>query len=762
VGFIARWGIALWLAASCLLLPLGSVAQTPAAGGDAVREIRIEGTQRIEPATARSYLTIHLGDKFDPEKMDESLKALYATGLFADVVLRRDGNTLVVRVVENPVINRVAFEGNKKIEDKQLNDEIQLKSRTVYSRTKVQQDVKRILEVYRRSGRFSATVEPKVITLPENRVDLVYEIDEGDKTKVTRISFIGNHLFSDGRLREVVQTVETAWWKFFTSNDTYDPDRLTFDRELLRKFYLANGYADFRVVSAIAELAPDKTGFYLTFTLDEGERYTFGKIAVKSSVKDIDAATLEGLLTVKEGDWYNADQVEATIKAVSDALGSRGYAFVDVRPRIVRDKDKKTVSITFDVQEGPRVYVERINIKGNTRTLDKVIRRELDFAEGDAFSTSKIEESRRRLKNLGFFETADISNTPGSQPDTTDVTVEVKEKPTGEVSLGAGYSTTDGVIGDVGIREKDFLGTGQDLSTRFAISFRTQELDGSWTDPYFMDSNVAVGADVFDLQQDLTTESTFRQVALGGTARAGYGIIPDLRETWHYTIRRDIVDKIASDASLFIQQQHGAAVTSLIGQELMYDKRDNRFDPTSGYFWRIATDFAGLGGSVVYQRDVLSAGYYYPIADQWVISAAGEGGYILRLGPKIRIVDSFFLGGDNFPGFETAGIGPRDSNTGDALGGREYYDATLELTVPLGLPKEFGIVGKIFTEAGSLTKADYVGPGVTDTGDIRASAGIGIAWASPFGPIRVDIARPYILDKGDKTQLFRFNFGTRF
>ncbi|MFI5020675.1 MAG: outer membrane protein assembly factor BamA [Alphaproteobacteria bacterium] len=752
----------MWLAAACLLLPLGSLAQTPASGGDAVREIRIEGTQRIEPETTRSYLTIHLGDKFDPEKMDESLKALYATGLFADVVLRRDGNTLVVRVVENPVINRVAFEGNKKIEDKQLNEEIQLKPRTVYSRTKVQQDVKRILEVYRKSGRFSATVEPKVITLPENRVDLVYEIDEGDKTKVTRISFIGNHVFSDRRLREVAQTVESTWWNFFTSNDTYDPDRLTFDRELLRKFYLANGYADFRVVSAVAELAPDKTGFYLTFTLDEGERYTFGKIAVKSTVKDIDAATLEGLVTVKEGDWYNADQVESTIKAISDALGSRGYAFVDVRPRIERDKDKKTVSITFDVQEGPRVYVERINIKGNTRSLDKVIRRELQFAEGDAFSTSRIEESRRRLKNLGFFDTADISNTPGSQPDTTDVTVEVKEKPTGEVSIGAGYSTTDGVIGDVGIREKNFLGTGQDLSTRFAISFRTQELDGSWTDPYFMDSNVAVGADVFDLQQDLTTESTFRQVALGGTLRAGYGIIPDLRETWHYTLRRDIIDKIASDASLFIQQQHGAAVTSLVGQELMYDKRDNRFDPTSGYFWKINTDFAGLGGSVVYQRDVLSAGYYYPIADQWVISAAGEGGYILRIGPKIRIVDSFFLGGDNFPGFETAGIGPRDAATGDALGGREYYDGTLELTVPLGLPKEFGIVGKVFTEVGSLTKADYVGPTVTDTGDLRASAGIGIAWASPFGPIRVDIAKPYIKDKGDKTQLFRFNFGTRF
>ena len=761
VGFIARWRSGLWLALAFVLLASASFAQAPAAGG-VVREIRIEGSQRIEPETLRSYLTIHLNDPFDPEKMDESLKALYATGLFADVLLQREGGTLVVRVTENPVVNRVAFEGNKKVEDKKLIDEVQLKARSVYSRTKVQEDVKRILEVYRKGGRFSATVEPKVITLPENRVDVVYEIDEGDKTKVTRISFIGNHVFGDGRLREVVQTVEAAWWRFFTSNDTYDPDRLTFDRELLRKFYLSNGYADFRVVSAVAELAPDDSGFYVTFTLDEGERYTFGKIAVKSTVKDVDAATLEGLVTVKEGDWYNADEVENSIKKISDALGSRGYAFVDVRPRIERNKEKRIISITFDVQEGPRVYVERINIKGNTRTLDKVIRRELEFAEGDAFSTSRIEESRRRLKNLGYFETQDISNTPGAQPDTTDVTVEVKEKPTGEVSLGAGYSTTDGVIGDVGVREKNFLGTGNDLSARFGISFRTQELDGSWTDPYFMDSNITVGADVFDLQTDLTTESTFRQVALGATARAGYNIIEDLGQTWHYTIRRDIIDKISSSASLFIQQQHGAAVTSAIGQNFVFDKRDNRFDPTSGYFWRFNTDFAGLGGSVVYERNVLSAGYYYPIADQWVVSLAGEGGYILRLGPKIRIVDSFFVGGDNFPGFQTAGIGPRDSASGDALGGREYYDSTLELTVPLGLPKELGIVGKVFTEAGSLTKADYVGPTVTDTGDLRASFGVGIAWSSPFGPIRVDVALPYLKDKGDKTQLFRFNFGTRF
>jgi outer membrane protein insertion porin family len=747
--------------------PAGSTGTPPAAApspgvSGVVQEIRIEGSQRIEPSTVRSYLTIQLGDPFDSAKMDESLKALFATGLFADVQLRRDGNALIVRVIENPIINRVAFEGNSKIDDKQLNDEIQLKPRTVYTRTKVQQDVQRILDVYRRSGRFAATVEPKVITLPENRVDLVYEINEGDKTKVSRISFIGNHAFGDDRLREEIQTTESAWWRFLTSNDTYDPDRLTFDRELLRKFYLANGYADFRVVSAIAELAPDKSGFYITFTVEEGERYRFGKVDVASSVKDVDPATLQSLVTVNEGDWYNADEVENTIKKITDALGNRGYAFVDVRPKVKRDKDKKTIEITFDVQEGPRVYIERVNIKGNTRTLDKVVRRELQFAEGDAFSTSKIEESRRRLKNLGFFETSDISNTPGSAPDTTIVNVEVKEQPTGEISIGAGFSTTDGPIGDFGIREKNFLGTGQDLSARFAISLRQEQIDASYTDPYFMDTNITTGVDLFATTTDFTSESGYKQTSFGGTVRAGYDVIDYLHQTWRYTLRNDRVSDVSSSASLYIQEQEGSATTSLIGQDLSYDRRDNRLDPTSGYFWQWSSDFAGAGGSVRFLRNVVLGSYYYPIADQWTASLRGEGGYIDGLGKQVRITDKFFLGGDNFIGFRTSGVGPRDIDTKDALGGLEYFVITPELSYPIGLPKEFGIVGKAFTQVGTLTKVDTNLPNIEDSGSIRVSVGVGLGWKSPFGPIRVNLAYPVVKDPHDIKELFRFSFGTRF
>jgi outer membrane protein insertion porin family len=752
----------------CAAAQTAPTAPAPAVdSGDVVKEIRIEGSRRIEPATVRSYLTIHLGDKFDPDKLDESLKALFTTGLFADVTLQIQGSTLIVHVVENPIVNRVAFEGNSKIEDKDLLQEIQLKPRTVYTRNKVQEDVRRILEVYHRSGRFGATVDPKIIQQSENRVDVVFEINEGEKTKVRRISFIGNHMFSDSDLRQVIQTVEAAWWRILTSNDTYDPDRLTFDRELLRKYYLSQGYADFRVISAIAELAPDRSGFYITFTVDEGDRYKFGKIKVVSAVKKVDPKALEALVTTKEDDWYNADAVEDTIKAISNELGNHGYAFVDVRPRVHRDKEKHILDVTYDIQEGPRVYVERINIKGNTRTLDKVIRRELQFAEGDAFNTSRIEESRRRLKNLGYFKDTDISNVPGSQPDTTIVNVEVTEQPTGEISLGAGYSTAEGVIGDFGVREKNFLGSGQDISLRFGLSFVTQEVDASYTVPYFMDTNITAGVDAFHARHDYLEESSYKQLTTGGTLRGAYNIVDYLNQQLHYTLRQDEIGDVQPGAAVAITNEAGTATTSLVGQGLSYDRRDNALDPSSGYVVTYGNDFAGLGGGVHYLRQRVTAAYYYPLGGQWDISASAEGGIMNPIGGHtIRVVDHFFLGGDNFPGFRAAGVGPRDTASGDALGGLAYAVGDIELTFPLGLPKEFGIVGKAFNYVGTLTDAGTL-PGepasaIETSARPRASAGVGIAWRSPFGPIRVDIAHPYMKESYDVNELFRFSFGTKF
>jgi outer membrane protein insertion porin family len=754
-------------------------------GGGIVTDIRIEGAQRIEPETIRSYLLIQPGDAWDDELVDKSLKALFATGLFADVNLRRVGNTLVVRVVENPIINRIAFEGNNKISEKDLSAEIQLRPRVVYTRTRVQNDVNRILDLYRRHGRFGATVEPKVIQLSENRVDLVFEINEGEYTGVRSINFVGNHQYSDSKLRGLIQTKESRWYRFLTSDDSYDPDRLTYDRELLRRFYLTEGYADFRVVSAVAELTPDRDGFIITFTLDEGERYRFGKINVNITLKDLPPEEVLPLLTVHTGDWYDAEAVEKSISVLTDALGNRGYAFVEVKPNITRNREDHTVDITFDVQEGPQVYVERIDIVGNVRTLDKVIRREFQLVEGDAFNTTKMQRSQTRIKNLGFFKKAEVTNSAGSAPDKTVVTAEVEEQSTGELSLGLGFSTTDGPLIDINIRERNFLGRGQDLRIGTVVSFRSQQVDLSFTEPYFLDRNIAAGFDLFEIKTSPTENffsgvtPPYQQFSYGGALRTGYQLTDSLRQTLKYTARSDNITNIQANTSLFIALQAGQHTTSEIGQVLLYDRRDDRLDPTGGYFASVGNDFAGVGFGVDYVRNKVNAGYYYSVAPNWVLSLSAEAGYIFGWnGQQVLLQDRFFVGGDNLRGFQSAGIGPRDTTSGDALGGQKYYIGSVTLGVPLGLPKELGLSGRVFTDFGTLyhlepttltlTPAQSAAAGgqtelvAQQSPAIRASVGFGVSWKSPVGPIRLDIAYPLRKESFDKTQFFRVSFGTRF
>ena len=755
-----------------------------AQAGGTVGDIRIEGVQRIEPETIRSYLLIQPGDKWDNEKVDRSLKALFATGLFADVDLSRVGDALVVKVVENPIINRIAFEGNGKIGEKDLNAEIQLRPRVVYTRTRVQNDVRRILDLYRRHGRFGATVEPKVIQLTENRVDLVFEINEGEFTGVKSINFVGDRNYGDSKLRGTIATKESRWYRFLSTSDTYDPDRLTYDRELLRRFYLSQGYADFRVVSAVAELTPERDGFVITFTLDEGERYRFGKIGVVSAIKDVPSESLDPLLTLIPGEWYDAEAVEHSISLLTDAVGNRGYAFVDIKPRVTRNREERTIDVAFDVAEGPQVFVERIDIVGNVRTLDKVIRREFQLVEGDAFNTTRMQRSQQRIKTLGFFKKVEVNNAPGSAPDKTVVTVEVEEQSTGELSLGLGFSTTDGPLVDVSVHERNFLGRGQDLRIATVLSFRSQQVDLSYTEPYFLDRNLAAGFDLFEVKTSPTASffsgvtPAYQQFSYGGSLRAGYQISENLRQTFKYTARSDDITNVQSDSSLFIQLQSGTHVTSSIGQVLLYDRRDDRLDPTSGYFASIGNDLAGVGFGVHYIRNKINFGYYYPVLPEWVLSFSAEAGDVFGWSSdKVLIQDRFFVGGDNLRGFATAGIGPRDSITQDALGGNKYYLGSVALGVPLGLPKELGLSGRIFSDFGSLYSNDQknlvltpaqlastggLQPVVMDSAAIRASAGVGVSWKSPVGPIRVDLAVPVRKEAFDKTQFFRVSFGTRF
>jgi outer membrane protein insertion porin family len=746
------------------------VAPAPEAGpmpgvvatGGIVREVRIEGTERIEPETIRSYLVIQPGDPFDSQRIDRSLKALFATGLFADVAIRREGDGLVVRVVENPIINRIAFEGNRKLSDNQLTAEVQLKARVVFTRTKVQADVKRVLEIYRRNGRFAATVDAKVIQLPQNRVDLVFEIDEGASTGIKSINVIGARQYTVSRLKEVISTRESRWYRFFSSDDVYDPDRLTYDRELLRKFYLGEGYADFRVVSAVAELAPARDGFYVTFTVEEGARYKFGKVDLTNQLKDVRPEDLKPLLTTRPGARYNADEVESSINKLTDALGNRGFAFVDIQPKVTRHPESRTIDIVFDVREGPRVYVERINISGNVRTLDRVIRREFRLVEGDAFNSAKMRRSQQRVKNLGFFKKVDVTNDPGSAPDKTVVNVALEEQSTGEFSVGVGFSTTDGPLADISIRERNLLGRGQDLRLGFTIAQRVQQLDFSFTEPYFLERNMAAGIDLFELTRNQQSTSQFDQHSIGGSLRLGYQITEPLRQTLKYTLRKDQITNVSSTASLFIQEERGTRNTSSVGQVLLYDKRDNRQDPTEGYYIQLASDIAGLGGDVRYLRNVVTGGYFYSFAPQWVLSVLGEIGDIVGINDTVRIEDRFFVGGDNLRGFATAGIGPRDTKTGDALGGRTYYTGTVQLGFPLGLPQELGITGRVFTDIGSLFGVVESGASVADKKTLRLSSGAGVSWQSPLGPIRLDLGMPLIRQSFDKKELFRISFGTRF
>jgi outer membrane protein insertion porin family len=734
----------------------------PGSGADVVREIQIEGNQRIEAATVRSYLALGVGDPFDPVELDRSLKNLFATGLFDDVALRREGDRLLVSVVENPIINRIAFEGNRRLDDETLEAELQLRPRVVYTRSRVQNAVSRILELYRRNGRFAATVEPKVIELPQNRVDLVFEINEGPLTKVARIVFIGNREFDDGDLRDVIQTQETAWYRFLTSDDTYDPDRVAFDQELLRRFYLARGYADFNVRSAIAELTPDGRRFVITFTVEEGEPYNFGTIAMESRVPDLDPERLRELLKTSEGDVYNADQIEDSIVALTEEIGELGYAFAEVEPVPNKREDERTIDLTYVINQGSRVYIERIDIVGNVRTLDEVIRREFRVAEGDAFNTALLRRSRQRIENLGYFETVELNTLPGSSPDKTRIETVVSERSTGELSFGAGYSTSDGPLADIRLSERNLLGRGQSLQANFTISGRTQELDFAFTEPYFLDRELAAGIDLFRRATDFQSEGSFDQRTTGGTLRADYPLTERWRHGVRLTVRDDVIHNVDNNASQFIQAEEGGALTVLLGQTFTYDTRDTRFLPSDGYIVALDQDLADFGADTRFVRVEGRGSYYYPFFPDWVLNVAGRGGYIVGLGEDVRLFDRFFLGGATFRGFQFAGVGPRDEDTKDALGGKVLYTGTLEQRFPLGLPEELRIFGRAFVEAGSLFDPDVSGPTVFDSSSLRASAGGGLSWLSPLGPIAVDLAHPFLKEDQDETELFRINFGTRF
>ena len=726
-------------------------------------QIKVEGSERVEPATVLSYMDIKVGDEMTRENLDATLKSLFATGLFADISLNQQGSVLVVKVVENPVINEIAFEGNDKIKDDELLGEIQLRPRQVFTRTKVQSDVSRLYQVYRRNGRFSVDIEPKVIRLDQNRVNLVFEIEESGITTIKSIRFVGNKRFDDDRLRTEISTKETAWYRFLTSDDRYDPDRLAFDQELLRKFYLSQGYADFRLLSAVAELSKDRENFFITFTVDEGSRYKVGDVKIASALRNFDASVLNDQLTLKKGDWYDADEVQNIVDGITNELGDLQYAFVTVRPDINRKREEKSVDITFQVSETPRVFVERVNVTGNVRTHDKVIRREMEIVEGDPFNKSKLAKSEQNIRNLDYFETVNVEARSGSAPDKTVVDIDLAEKSTGELSVGAGFSTSDGPLADFRIRERNLLGKGQDLSLATTIAGKRTEFDISFTEPHFLDRDLAAGVDLFHITRDLQDESSFDQKRTGGGFRFGYPLSEHWRQVLKYRIERNEITNVEDDASRYVRDQEGQRITSAVSQRLEYDTRDSKIFPTEGWQAWLDTEFAGLGGDAEYVSAKTGASYFYPLADRWILNILGEVGAIDSWGDgDVEINERYFIGGTTLRGFAKAGIGPRDIATDDSLGGNYFYRGSAEMSFPVGLPEEMGILGHGFTDFGTLWGIDETGSDIVDESSLRASVGLGLSWRSPFGPVRVDVATPVAKEDYDEKEIFRFNFGTRF
>ena len=764
----------LLLVVAALALALPSSAQAPGR----VTAIEVQGNQRIETDTIRSYMLVQPGDPADPDRLDRSLRALFATGLFRDVEIRPEGGRVVVRVVENPIVNRIGFEGNRRVTTDALNGEVQLRPRSVFTPAAAQADRQRILEIYARRGRFGATVEPKIIQLDQNRVDVVFEITEGEVALVARIGFVGNENYSDSRLKEIIATREQAWYRLLSSSDTYDPDRLAFDRELLRRFYLRQGYADVEITGATAELAPDRSGFFLTYTINEGPRYRVGAIEFNSTLRGLDTSNLAREIPISVGDWYDGDAVERADNLLTDLLAARGFPFVAVEPRVTRDRDARRVDLSFEITEGPRAFVERIEITGNTRTQDRVIRREFRLAEGDPLVAQQVRRSRERIRSLGYFSDVQVNTAPGSAPDRVILNTQVRERATGEFTIGGGFSTDAGLLADVGLRERNLLGTGIDARANVTVAQRRSQVDLSVTDPQFLERNLAAGADVFLIQRNLTDTSGYREKRAGFAMRMGYEINERLRQSWAYSlVDREIFD-VADNVSRFIQEQEGRTLLSQVSTTITYDRRDSRIEPRDGYVVRVGADLAGLGGDVSYVRARGDAQYYIPFErllgdPEFVFVLSAGGGYLAPYGDNdTRIVDRFFLGGENLRGFALGGASPRDVSTNDSLGGEVIWTSSAEFRFPLPVPAELGFIGRAFVDVG----ANWRLPGsVNDTGcpstfpncvrddsSPRVGMGVGLSWRSPIGLINIDLAQAVVKQDYDQTQVFRLGFGTRF
>lgn len=786
------------LLASVCLLPAMLAAPIPGAralaatlpnavvpAGGTIAAIDVSGNQRIESSTITAYMVVQPGDPFDSQKVNQSVKTLYATGLFKSVNITRQGNNLDVAVVENPLVDQVLFSGNSELSDKDAAAAVSLKPRSVYTPEAAEADRRALLDAYAKKGYYNAQVTATIIKLPDNRVNVVFQCDEGQATKISQITFVGNHHFSQSALRQVVSSRQAAWWRFLSSADEYNSERVEYDEYLLHKFYFHKGYADFQVLSANANLSPDRKSFYLSFTVSEGARYKVGSIKVVSNIKNLTDKELSGQVPLSAGDWFDGDALQEGVDAITKRATDLGYAFATVNPQVTPDTKNHTLDIVLNVVNGPRVWIQRIDVTGNTRTEDKVIRRELTVAEGDAYNQSKIDQSTKNLKNLGFFKDEKITTSPGSTPQQVVLNTAVQEQATGQFSLGGGYSTSLGALLNTGLSQNNFIGTGINASINALLAQRGTQINVGMTDPYFLDRNLIAGWDVFRTVTNSYTNTSqnysYSESTMGADIRLGYRFNQNVRQTFTYTVsQRNIYDiPTGSSTNIYIESEAGKSSLSQLSQTLTFDYLDDDQSPHSGLLVDLTTDLAGLGGDAKYFRISPDISYYIPLervfgSKDWVLKFAASAGYLADMrGYHDKIEDRFFLGGDSLRGFADGGVGPyvepvyNSSGTltssGGQVGGKYMWTQSTELHFPLPVSKDLGISGFAFVDVGSLWGARTIGTATLyDSSAPRVGAGVGVSWNTPFGLINLSLAQPVVKQKGDQVQQFRVSFGTRF
>lgn len=738
-----------------------------------IGNIEIIGLERLDENLILELIDHKNIKNFSPSFIENALQKIYESDFFAEVKISRRNKFLVIEVKENPLISEIKFVGNDKIDDEALASEISLKKRSIFTKAKLQNDLKRINELYIKSGRFLAKIEPKIIQKEQNRLEVIFDISEGKKAKIAKIYFLGNQEFSDSDLQDEISTKKSRWWKFLSSSDSFDSDRIEFDKEMLRRFYSSNGFADFAVVSSSSQISAKKDQFYITFLLEEGIKYNFGKINIINEIDKFDSSILNKKILIKEGKIYDATLIEKTVDEFVETMSEASFAFGDVQPIMRRNRELKTIDIDFVIAQTPRVYINQIRINGNSRTLDEVIRREMRLREGDPFNLTKINRSKQRIENLNFFEKVEFRTKRLEESDKVDIEIEVKEKKTGELTLGVGYSTFDRITGNAGIRENNLFGSGQEVGINLQKSYWRQNAEIGYTKPYFMGTNLAAGIDLYKYDQVARNVMIFDQNSMGSVLRANYSITEFLNHQLRYALSDVKIGNVSSLNTIDPTGVRGNFLSSAIGQGFFYDKRNNRLNPIRGYFLSFNQEFSGIGGNVKYFKNEGSGAFYLPIyKNDFIFKLAARGGLIDGVGQGIRSNFGYFLGGNDFRGFDFNGLGPRTKNAdgsakgGLPVGGKIYYVGTAEMRFPLGLPKELGIYGALFSENGLVKSVDKevqgARYGIADSSLIRSSYGLSLVWSSPMGPIRLDFSKIARKEKYDRTQTFRFSFGTSF